>query len=227
MTAVGFIRHPAFSRTLPFAVFIAFIAAADPLERLAGAIGMDARWWYAVRSLLSAGLLVWFWRGYGELRSVAGVRLLDWVMAGAVGVAVFVLWINLAFEPLTFGRSPGFDPRNNGAIDWALVAARLVGAVVLVPVIEELFWRSLVMRWIQAPDFLAVEPARVGVKALAMSAVLFGVEHHLWFAGVIAGLAYGWIYIRTGNLWTAIASHAVTNSLLGGWVLYTQTWEFW
>ncbi len=221
------IRHPAFARVLPFGVFVAFIAASGTLERLGAWMGMDPRWWYAVRILLVGGLLAWFWRGYEELRSIAGVRALDWLLAGVVGVAVFVLWINLTFVPLVFGNSPGFDPRTDGGIDWALAVPRLAGAVVLVPVMEELFWRSLVMRWIQDHDFLAVSPTRVGLKALCISAVLFGLEHHLWFAGVLAGLAYGWLYMRAGNLWVPILSHAVTNGLLAAWVLYTQSWEFW
>jgi CAAX prenyl protease-like protein len=104
---------------------------------------------------------------------------------------------------------------------------RLTGAALLVPVMEELFWRSFVMRWIHDHDFLAVSLARVGYKALALSAVVFGLEHHLWFAGLLAGLAYGWLYIRAGNLWVPILSHGVTNGLLGAWVVYTQSWEFW
>jgi CAAX prenyl protease-like protein len=83
------------------------------------------------------------------------------------------------------------------------------------------------MRWVQERDFLAVAPGRIGFRALAVSAVLFGLEHHLWFAGVLAGLAYGWVYIRTGNLWMCIVSHAVTNALLGAWVICTQSWKFW
>lgn len=220
-------RHPAFSRVLPFTVFIAFIAAAAPLERLATLVGMDPRWWYAVRAVLVAGLLAWFWRSYGELRSAAGVSALDWLLGVIVGLVVFVLWINLAFGPLSFGTAPGFDPRTDGAVDWALALPRFASAVFLVPVMEELFWRSLAMRWIQDHDFLAVLPARVGRRALGISAVLFGLEHHLWFAGLLAGLAYAWLYIRTGNLWVPILSHAVTNGLLGAWVVYTRSWEFW
>jgi len=104
---------------------------------------------------------------------------------------------------------------------------RLAGAALAVPVMEELFWRSFAMRWFQDHDFLKVAPARVGLKALGISAVLFALEHHLWFAGLLAGLAYGWLYIRTGNLWVPILSHAVTNGVLGAWILYTQSWEFW
>jgi hypothetical protein len=219
--------NPILSRALPFGVFVAFIAASGPLESVAASFGMDPRWWYGIRILVVAVLLGWFWRSYVELWPVVGVRGLDWLLSVAVGVIVFVLWINLDFEPLVFGAPPGFDPRTQGSMDWTLVLVRIAGAALLVPVMEELFWRSFAMRWIQNHDFIAVEPKQVGLKALGISAVIFGLEHHLWFAGLLAGLAYGWVYIRTGSLWVPILSHATTNALLGAWVVYTGRWEFW
>jgi uncharacterized protein len=214
-------------RAAPFAVFIAFIALDGILKDAAAAIGMDARSWYAVRVTIVAALLAWFWRSYQELHTIAGVRITAWLLSGAVGIAVFVMWIYLDFPPLAFPGEGGFDPRTDGRIDWQLAAVRLAGAALVVPVMEELFWRSFVMRWIHHPDFLKVAPAQVGIKALAISSVLFALEHHLWFAGLLAGLAYGWLYIRTGNLWTAVVAHAITNALLGVYVLYTGHWHFW
>ena len=148
--------------------------------------------------------------------------------AAAVGVTVFALWIHLDFAPLAFGGAGGFDPRTQyGSIDWALAATRLLGAIVIVPVMEELFWRSFVLRWTANPDFLKVVPMESGGKALALSALLFGLEHHLWFAGLAAGVTYGWLYMATGKLWTSIAAHATTNTALGVWVLVTGSWRLW
>jgi hypothetical protein len=214
-------------RILPFAVFIAFIALDGALKELAAALGTDARWWYGLRVLVVAGMLTWFWRSYEELHGIAGVRARDWLLAAGIGLAVFVLWINLDFGPLALPGVEGFDPRTEGRIDWTLTAVRLAGAALVVPVMEELFWRSFVMRWVQRPDFLKVAPAEVGVKALAISSVLFGLEHHLWFAGLLAGLAYGWLYIRSRSLWVPVLSHAVTNAALGLWVIHTHSWQFW
>jgi CAAX prenyl protease-like protein len=53
------------------------------------------------------------------------------------------------------------------------------------------------------------------------------VEHSLWAAGILAGLAYGWLYMKTNNLWVPILAHAVTNGMLGLWVLHTGQWTFW
>jgi CAAX prenyl protease-like protein len=108
-----------------------------------------------------------------------------------------------------------------------LVALRLFGLVLVVPVMEELFWRSFLMRWIARRDFLALAPARAGAVAFLLSSALFALEHSLWFAGLLAGLAYGWVYMRTGNVRVPIASHAITNGLLGAWILATQNWHHW
>ena len=92
---------------------------------------------------------------------------------------------------------------------------------------EELFWRSLAMRWIDGRDFLAVNPRRVSFVAFALSSALFALEHSQWLAGLLAGAAYGWLYLRSGNLWIPIISHATTNGILALWIVATGSWRFW
>ena len=122
----------------------------------------------------------------------------------------------------------GFDPRaGDGGIDWALVAVRIFGAAAVVPIMEELFWRSFIMRWIDKPEFLRLAPAAASRRALVITAILFGIEHKLWLAGILAGLAYGGLYMRSNTLWSPILAHAVTNLLLGLWVVATASWSFW
>jgi uncharacterized protein len=104
---------------------------------------------------------------------------------------------------------------------------RLAGAALLVPLLEELFWRSFLMRWVQQPVFESLAPARVGLRAVVITTFLFMLAHTLWLAAILAGLAYAWLYIRTGRLWTAVIAHAVTNGALGAWVVMTGNWQFW
>jgi len=92
---------------------------------------------------------------------------------------------------------------------------------------EELFWRSFVMRWIQSPQFETVVPRQVGPKAIVLTTFVFMLAHTLWLAAVVAGLAYAVLYVRTGKLWVPIVAHAVTNAALGIWVVRTQQWSFW
>jgi uncharacterized protein len=114
-----------------------------------------------------------------------------------------------------------------GNLEWPLIAARLVGAALLVPVMEELFWRSFLMRWLQQPVFEGLDPRRIGLRAVLLSTFVFMLAHPLWLAAIVAGLAYALIYIRTGRLWTAVIAHAVTNGMLGVWVVTTGNWQFW
>lgn len=142
---------------------------------------------------------------------------------------VLVLWVNLDAGWMLMGEvGEGYDPTDGSdRIDWLLVAFRIAGAALVVPVMEELFWRSFLQRWVQQSDFLALDPARIGLKALLIASALFAVEHLQWLAGLVAGLAYGWLYIRTRNLWAPIVAHAVTNGLLGAYVVATGQWSFW
>jgi CAAX prenyl protease-like protein len=216
----------ALPRVFPFAIYIAFLVIEQGMN--AFTVGLDPRPLYPIKVTCVALALILFWRQYAELRGARAVTLSNWLYAFAVGVLIFVLWIVLDRPWAVFGKSDGWDPTGaDGRTAWGLAAARVCGAALVVPVMEELFWRSFVMRWIRDHNFLTVDPRQVGGIALAVSSVLFAAEHHEWFAGLLAGLAYGWLYMRSGNLWPAIASHALTNLLLGVWVLYTREWQFW
>lgn len=220
-------RNPFWVRILPFAIYMAFVALAPVLGDNPG--GLDGRWVYAVKVGLVTLALGIFWRHYGELRPLR--FSLGEIAAGLVaGLVVFVLWINLdlPWVSLMNDDTQGFDPRDaTGRIDWALAAVRLAGAALVVPVMEELFWRSFIMRWIDRPNFLSLDPRKAGLRALLISSAIFGIEHQLWFAGILAGLVYGELYRRSGNLWLPILAHAVTNGALGLWVLSAGQWRFW
>jgi CAAX prenyl protease-like protein len=83
------------------------------------------------------------------------------------------------------------------------------------------------MRWIASPRWEAVDPRRAGLRAIVLSTFVFMLAHTLWLAAILAGLAYAWLYVRTGKLWLPVLAHAVTNGLLGVWVVTTGRWEFW
>lgn len=188
----------------------------------------DPRWLYALQVALPLAALVYLWPHYTELRGAPMPRPGDLVLGVAVGAAVFAVWIRLDFPPWVIGTSEGFDPRDEaGRVLTSLAFTRLFGAALVVPIIEELFWRSFILRWLEHARFTEVGPSTVGVVPLLVSSALFATEHHLWLAGLLAGLTYGWLYLRTANLWVPVIAHTVTNAILGGWVLATGSWTFW
>ena len=221
MSGISRLRaHPVVARAAPFLLFIALLMASSSWS------GMS--WLVVARAAIIALALAWFWPYYSELRKPAPTHAAWWALAVIAGLAVFLIWITFDDDWAVLSRSPGFVARlPDGGTDWVLGLARLAGMALVVPVMEELFWRSLVLRWIEKHDFLAVDPRRVGLLAFIITTVLFALEHDQWFAGAIAGTVYSALYMRSGNLWVPIVAHAVTNGALGVWVLATQNWHFW
>jgi uncharacterized protein len=222
------LNRAALARILPFTAFMALLALRGfaPAD---GAWGFDPRWLYGVTVLVVGTLLLAFRREYGELSMQTLPTLREAALAVAVGISVYYLWINLDAPWMRLAEATaGYRPVDGeGRLIWPMVAQRWFGAALLVPVMEELFWRSFLMRWLVAARFEGVPPAGVGLRAVVLSTFVFMLAHTLWLAAVVAGLAYAWLYVRTGKLWTAVLAHAVTNALLGGWVVLTGNWGFW
>ncbi|SEK84053.1 hypothetical protein SAMN05216359_103291 [Roseateles sp. YR242] len=218
----------AWARVVPFALFMGLLAlrGAVPSDN---AWGWDPRWFYALNLVVVGGALAWYWRQYGELARQNLPRWREVVASVGVGLVVFALWIVLDAPWMQLGEpTAAFVPvRPDGGLDWPLIVVRWLGAALLVPVMEELFWRSFLLRWISSPRFEGVDPRESGLKALVLSTFLFMLAHTLWLAAIVAGLAYGLLYQRTGKLWCAVIAHGVTNGVLGIWVVWSGRWAFW
>ncbi|MFL9710303.1 CAAX prenyl protease-related protein [Methylobacillus sp. Pita1] len=220
------LNMPIWSRVAPFALYMLFMAAVDLAARFAST-ELDLRWLYGIKVGLVAILLWVLRKHYAELRDISSLGAKSWLSATVIGVLVFIAWINLDAPWMLLGdRSEGFNP-GSGPDACLLMATRVMGAALVVPLMEELFWRSFLMRWIHNQHFLNVDPRQVSVLALLVSSALFAIEHTEWFAGLMAGLAYGLLYIRSGKIWMPIIAHAVTNGMLGVWVIHTGNWYYW
>ena len=215
-------------RVIPFAVFMLLLqlrgmAPAD------GAWGIDPRWIYGLTVLVVGALLALWWRDYGELSAQLWPSWREAGLAVGVGLLVFAVWIQLDAPWMQLAAPAAtFIPLDaQGNLIWPLVAVRWLGAALLVPVMEELFWRSFLMRWFQHETFEGVVPQQVDLRAIVLSTFVFMLAHTLWLAAIVAGLAYAWLYQRTGKLWVPVIAHAVTNGALGMWVAATGNWAFW
>ena len=222
------LSRAALLRLLPFLAFMVLLALRG-LAPTDDRWGFDTRWLYGLNLLVVGGMLLAWWRAYGELARQNAPSPREWVLSIAVGLAVFALWIRLDAPWMQIGEpAASFVPVDAlGRVDWPLIVVRWLGAALLVPVMEELFWRSFLMRWVQAPIFEGVDPRRVGSKAVVLSTFVFMLAHPLWLAAIVAGLAYALLYRQTGKLWPAVIAHAVTNGALGIWVVMTGQWQFW
>lgn len=204
---------------VPFAIYIVASLAGDYFQH--GTYIM-----YPIKTVLVAASL-WFYRKeYTELR--AGIRIGQAIMAIGVGIFVLVVWV-LPDDLYPHLGASEFNPQqfNRQTIRWTLIAFRLAGAALVVPVFEELFWRSFVMRWIINPDFKQVDIGKFTWMSFIVVTVFFGLEHHRWLVGFAAGLIYNLLLYRERNLWACIVSHGVTNFALGIYVLQSERWSFW
>lgn len=224
----SYLSRPVLARVVPFVLFMVILAIRGHVPA-DGSWDIDPRWIYGVSVLVVSASLLFFWRDYKELARGTLPPAKELLLAVVVGVVVFFLWINLAQPWMMLGEATAsFRPVDGeGRIEWGLVVVRWIGAALMVPVMEELFWRSFLMRWIDNPDFEKVDPRSATLKAVALSTAVFVLAHTQWLAAILAGLAYAWLYRRSGSLWSPILAHAVTNGVLGVWVVLYGNWQFW
>jgi CAAX prenyl protease-like protein len=175
------------------------------------------------------------------LRFLAGIVILaiyrqdlsklDWRFSWRgplVGFFIFLMWIASVRAILPTSGIPealaSFSPMARDI--W--IGSRLLASILTVPVAEELAYRGYLMRRLGHSDFESIPFTSVRWPALAVSSVAFGVAHGvLWLPGIVAGLLYGVLVIRSGRLGEALAAHATTNALLAIVVLTGNQWQLW
>jgi exosortase E/protease (VPEID-CTERM system) len=209
------VPNPTAAYLLPFLA----ILAAGMLSRAASG---QFETLYPLR-LIAGALAIWyFW---------PRLRALDFRFSWrgiATGIAVFAMWIGagrlLAHSSPMPAALVAMSPP--GRQLW--IVARILGSVVTVPLAEELAYRGFLMRRVVSAEFESVRFSAVGIWALLLSSVAFGVGHGPWWIpGTVAGFLYGALLIRTGRIGEAVAAHATTNGLIAAWVLLLQQWQLW
>jgi CAAX prenyl protease-like protein len=215
-------RRPAIPYILPFAVFVALLA----VQKL---IPVPA----PVRFFVSLGAILAVSRE--PLRGRPSSPLLSILL----GLAVFALWIGpdviapawrttFLFNNAIVGHPAGNTPPASKN-DPVFLLFRIAISVVAVPILEELFWRGWLMRWlIDDRDFLRVPLGTFAPLAFWVTAALFAAEHgSFWDVGLLTGIVYNAWMVRTRNLWDCILAHAVTNGALAAWVVLAGQWQYW
>jgi CAAX prenyl protease-like protein len=212
-------------RILPFATYMAFIAISAVLP----ADSFWELWLYPIKIIGVLGLLIFFWSSYHELQRPVMTDAKEAGLAIAVGLAVYLLWVRMDWPWAMQGEATDYNPFEAGAtIGVVLAGIRVFGAAVVVPLMEELFWRSYLIRWIANPDeFGKIPLGTFTLGSFAVTVVLFGLEHNLWLAGMMAGAIYNGLLYQTQRLWPCVIAHATTNLALGLHVLITQEWQWW
>ncbi len=161
------------------------------------------------------------------------------VLSILLGLAVFVLWVGpdvvvpnwhhfFLFDNGIVGHPAGNTPPASKN-DPLFLIFRIAISVIAVPILEELFWRGWLMRWlIDSNDFTRIALGTYAPAAFWLVAVLFASEHgSFWDVGLLTGIVYNWWMVRTRNLWDCILMHAVTNAALAAYVVIGGHWQYW
>ncbi|MSU57731.1 MAG: CAAX prenyl protease-related protein [Pedosphaera sp.] len=228
-----FENSPVAVRVAPFVVFLL-------LTYCQGKFGEASRYWfYLAKTLVGAWLLF-------EMRPfVAEMRAAFSWEAVVVGVGVCVLWIGLdGFYPklselsVKVGLSkaaavpalpwnPHLQFGDGAMLAWFFIAVRMLGSSLVVPALEEVFFRSFLYRYIAKADFQSVALGTFAALPFFVTSAVFAFEHEEWLAGILCGFAFQGLVIWKKRLGDAIVAHGITNFLLGVWVVWKGAWQFW
>ena len=221
-----FAVSPVAARVAPFLIFLA-------LTVCQGKFGAaSAYWFYFAKTIVGAWLIF-------EMRwAVSWEAIL-------VGVGIFAVWVGISGEWTTqdslWGKiglahpqtipakiwNPNLQFGANSALAWVFILTRVLGSTFIVPPIEEVFYRSFLYRYIAAQNFLSVPLNKFLPLPFFATAIVFGFSHNEWLAGILCGAAFQWLVIRKNRLGDAMTAHAITNFLLGVWIVWRGAWNFW
>ena len=175
---------------------------------------------------VTAALLVW----REPLQDIRPSRLVIGPSV-LVGLILFVVWVGLGnLVPYSYlGARSGFDPftLDSGLEVGLFLAMRFYGLVLLVPVMEELFWRSFLLRYLTSSAFRSVRIGAFSTSALLIMIAASAIAHPEWLAAALTSLALALWLRRTGSLFAVVVAHAATNAALGIYVLATGSWQYW
>lgn len=199
----------------------------------------DAKSWLYPLKTVATALTLWFLRN--QFKSLSW----RWSWLGIViGVVVFFQWIGMeeffraywhypplplfggegAFAAEPFKPEEAFGGRN--LTFWMWIAVRMAGAVIVVPFMEELFWRGFLLRFFES-RFRYFERIPLGefgwVPCLAVAG-LFALAHPWYISAFVCCLFYNWLMYKTRSIMACIVAHALTNLLLWVYILYTGSW---
>lgn len=243
--------HPLAAFVLPFVVF-AIATSIESVESL-------KTWYptlYGIKTVAILGVLwwgrhfypIWSTKGlgigivFGLVGGVAWIVLCTWNLENSLLPALLATlseWLNMPSltDWIKPGSRVGFNPfaELSPATAWIFTLIRLVGLVIVVPIMEELFWRGFLNRGLINDDWRdifnenwqTIPWGKVTPFSCLIVTLCFVAVHAEWTAALVWGLGIMWVYWYTRNLWACVVAHAASNAVLGYYILAHQQWHLW
>jgi CAAX prenyl protease-like protein len=200
-------------------------------------------WVYPLQTMVCLGLVAFWWKHY----SFRPLGRREWTLAILVGLVGICLWIIPVEISTRYGidnawskwlgvtsrSKPGYDPTllAGTPLAYGAVTMRFVRMVVAVAVLEELFMRGFLWRYLAHPegDFQKVPIGVWSVRGIVGSIVLFTLGHGVpdLLACFVYGVLISWLAWKTRSLGACVVCHGVSNLVLGIYVMQTHQWGFW
>ncbi|HTW93160.1 MAG TPA: CAAX prenyl protease-related protein [Tepidisphaeraceae bacterium] len=209
---------------LPIATFILLTAIASLFPSTYVVV-------YSIKTFIVAAMLLYLWPRYTK------ITWRYWWLGVIVGVVGVVQWVGMELVILHFFPHyprPSVEVFNpvkaigNPTPRWLFISLRWADAVLVVPFMEERFWRDFLWRSIIAPnDFHLAFIGEFEWQAVIVVTLAFCSVHVQWITAIVWGAMIAVLLVRTRSLGACIVAHAVTNFLLGGYVLWSHNWYFW
>lgn len=195
------LRHdPVAGRILPFAVFMLTAVVAPALSQ-------SPALFYPIRVALLAVAVALVWPAIRPaLAGLGRVSPAAWLAGAAIGA----IWVAIPVPPAE--AAPYGALSGAAVVLWFLF--RGIGTVLLVPLVEELFFRDYLESRIRgaAPD--APAPLWRVLLAAVVTAGLFAALHDRWAEALLAGLVFSWVARRSGRIVDAVAAHGIANLIV-------------
>lgn len=214
----------------PSAPFLLPLLAVVATALVSDLFANELDYFYPGRVVVGLGVLAWYRNAYadGLRRHLAGRPVLSWEAVG-IGVVAYVLWIGIS--ALTDPYAPEAPPEALSQLGPPLAAVwilgRLLGSIVVAPIVEELAFRGFLLRRMIGSEFDRVPYEKWSWVAVLGSSLVFAAFHQQWIGGFAAGVLYAYAQRRRGLLSDAIVAHGVTNALISAQVLGAGHWSLW
>jgi CAAX prenyl protease-like protein len=214
----------------PFFVFVGLLGLGELIGHFGEgsalwALDQPLYWVFPLQTVVCAAMMIWWWKRY-EFNWGRG-----WWLGLIVGIIALIVWVAPQQWFHAERRLGGFDLwffGGGSAFKWN-AAFRVARLVIVVPLLEEIFWRGFLLRHLIDEPFDQVPFGTRSWRAFAIVAGLFGVAH--WgpdfIPAIITGALYNGVAYTTRSLGACVIAHATTNLLLGAYIFKTQQWGFW
>ncbi|WP_321531668.1 CAAX prenyl protease-related protein [uncultured Desulfuromonas sp.] len=206
----AFYRSTWFPYVLPFLLYLILVQAEEFLPQWHHHL-------YGARVLLCAGFL-WMWRkqyGRDVSESPTARQYLYALLAGALAFSLWPLSLHVGWITLTPVQSTSYSV----AVSALLLVIKLIGFIAVFPIMNELFWRSFMLRYFISADFRSVDLGQFQLFSLIGVTVLSGLAFHY---GIVLGgvsLIMCLLLIWQKNLVCCIVAHGFSQILVAAYMM--------